>query len=340
MERWRLAGGLIGVAMLACGSTSAGQPLAQGLSALKLVADAPLTGATTRFDYESLDPQTHLLFIAHLGDSMVTVVDTQERRVIADIPGIGHVHGVLAIPELGRVYASATKTDEIVVIDEKTLKITARIPGGVYPDGMAYVPGVHKLYVSDEAGTTETVIDAAANRRIATLHLWSVVGNSQYDPVSKHVFVTAQTRDQLIEIDPVSDRIVARHDLPGGKGPHGLLIDPEGRFAFVACEGNDTLLIFDMTTMQLAGSFDVGKDPDVLAFDPGMRLLYVAGEQGIVSLFSVQNRVVKKIGEGFLAANAHVVAVDAQTHRAYFPLSDVSGHPALRIMEPAPISDH
>jgi len=107
----------------------------------------------------------------------------------------------------------------------------------------------------------------------------------------------------------------------------------------VACEGNDKLLIFDMTTMRVTGSFDVGKDPDVLAFDPGMRLLYVAGEQGIVSVFSVQSRVVKKVGEGFLAANAHVVTVDAQTHRTYFPLSDVNGHPALRIMEPGPISD-
>lgn len=327
---------LVGVAMLACGDTSAAPPQSPGLSALKLVADAPLTGKMTRFDYESLDPQTHQLFIAHLGDSMVTVVDTQERRVIADIPGVGHVHGVLAIPELGRVYASATKTDEIVVIDEKTLSITARIPGGIYPDGMAYAPGAHKLYVSDETGTTETVIDTNTNQRVATLHLWSVVGNSQYDPVSKHIFVSAQTRNQLIEIDPGTDKIVARHDLPGADGPHGLLIDPDGRLAFVACEGNDRLLVFDMMTMQVAGSFDVGKDPDVLAFDPALGLLYVAGEAGVASLFRLEERKLVKLGDTRIGPNAHVVAVDPTTHLVYFPIKTLDGHPALRVMRPEP----
>jgi hypothetical protein len=38
---------------------------------LQKVADVPLGGGTTRFDYESFDSSRHLLFIAHLGDSEV-----------------------------------------------------------------------------------------------------------------------------------------------------------------------------------------------------------------------------------------------------------------------------
>lgn len=301
---------------------------------LTMVGDIPLPGGASRFDYESIDPQTHKLFIAHLGDSAITVFDTENQKVVANITDVAHVHGVLALPELGRVYASATKTDEVVAIDEKNLQITARIPGGVYPDGMAYAPDVHKLYVSDEVGTTETVIDTNTNRRVATLHLWSVAGNSQYDPVSKHVFVNAQTRDQLVEIDPRTDTIVGRYDLPGADGPHGLLIDAGDRLAFMGCEGNDRLIVFDMKAKRVIASFGVGKDPDVLAFDPGRRWLYVTSEQGVISVFDVARGGVKKIGEGFLGANAHVVAVDAKTHRVYFPLKNVGGHPVLRIMEP------
>ena len=85
--------------------------------------------------------------------------------VVKDIPKVSHVHGVLAIPELGRVYASATGTDEVVAIDDGTLEITARVPAGHYPDGMAYAPEVHKLYVSDEHGNTETVIDVETQQR-------------------------------------------------------------------------------------------------------------------------------------------------------------------------------
>ena len=301
---------------------------------LATVADVPLPGRPTRWDYASLDPDRHLLFLAHLSDSAVVVFDTRSGKVIASIPGISHVHGVLAVPQLHRVYASATGTNQLVAIDENTLKVVARMPAGVYPDGIAYAPGVNKLFVSDEAGKTDTVIDAATNRRTGTIPLGGEVGNTQYDPVSGHIFANVQTRNDLVEIDPVSDRVIARHPLPGARGNHGLLIDPKERLAFIACEGNDKLLVLDMRTMRVIATFAVGHDPDVLAFDGRLGLLYVASESGVVSLFKVHGRAVKKLGEGWLGPNAHAVAVDPATHRAYFPLKDVDGKPVLRITRP------
>ncbi|MBI2801033.1 MAG: YncE family protein [Gammaproteobacteria bacterium] len=331
---------LISAAALVCSTAAGGQPATPGLSKLRWVTDIPLTGATTRFDYESVDPQKHLLFVAHLGDSMITVVDTKSQNVISDIPGVSHVHGVLSVPELGRAFATATKTNEVVVIDEATLNIVERIPAGIYPDGLAYAPSVHKLFVSDKLGASVSVIDTNSNQRVDTIDLDSVAGNSQYDPVSKHIFVNAQTRNQLVEINPDSNTIIARYDLTGANQPHGLLIEPTGLMAFVACEGNHTLLIFDLTTKRVAASFDVGKAPDVLAYDPGLRLLYVAGEEGIVSVFSTVGRRVQKIAEGLLAAHAHVVGVDPITHYIYFPLSSVNGRPVLRVMVPQTALDH
>jgi YVTN family beta-propeller protein len=301
---------------------------------LKQVFDVPLGGQPTRLDYESFDPERHLLYIAHLGDSEVIVFDTRASRVVGRIPGVASVHGVLAVPELSRVYASATGSNEIVAIDEATLKITARMPGGRYPDGMAYAPDAHKLYVSDETGETETVIDVRSNTRVATIALGGEVGNTQYDPVSRHVFVNVQSRRQLLEIDPATDRIITRIDLPGARGNHGLLIEPQQRLAFIACEGNNKLLVLDMRTMRVTSSFDVGQDPDVLAFDPQLHLLYVAGEAGIVSMFKAEAGNVSKIGDGRVGPNAHVVAVDESTHRAYFPLKNVQGQATLRIMAP------
>lgn len=301
---------------------------------LKHITDIPLPGGATRLDYESYDPDRNLLFIAHLGDGEVIAFDMRESRVVGRIANVSSVHGVLVIPELSRVYASATGTNEIVAIDEVTLKVVSRIPGGIYPDGMAYAPDVHKLYVSNESGETETVIDVSTNTRVATISLGGEVGNTQYDPVSRHIFVNIQTRQQLIEIDPATDQIVARIDLPGARGNHGLLINPRDRLAFIACEGNDRLLVLDMRTMRVIQKFDTGGTPDVLAFDPVLSTLYVAGESGIVSMFHVTSTVVTKIGSGSVGPHAHVVAVDTSTHRSYFPLKDIDGRPVLRIMEP------
>ncbi|ORC52919.1 hypothetical protein B2G74_01000 [Burkholderia sp. A27] len=298
------------------------------------VADIPLPGRASRLDYASYDPARHLLFIAHLGDSEVIVFDTQTSRVVGRIGNIAAVHGVLVVPEESRLYASATGTNEVVAIDEATLKITARMPGGVYPDGMAYAPENRKLYVSDETGETETVIDTRSNRRINTIALGGEAGNTQYDAASRHIFVNVQTRRQLVEIDPANDAIVARIDLPGARGNHGLHIVAQSHLAFIACEGNDRLLTLNLLTKQVVQSFEVGGDPDVLAFDPGPGTLYVAGEAGIVSMFAVGASAVTKIGEGRIGPNAHVVGVDPSTHRVYFPLKNVDGHPVLRVVAP------
>jgi len=301
---------------------------------LKTRTDIALPGPTNRFDYQSYDPQTHLLFIAHLGAGTVVVVNTESEKVVAEIPNVSQAHGVLVVSELGRAYVSATGTNEIVAIDEQTLKEVARIPGGVYPDGIAYAPQGHKLYVSDESGRTETVIDAQANKRVTTIPLDGEAGNTQYDPVSKHIFVNVQTLNQLVEIDPRTDAIVARHPLPGADHNHGLLIEPAQRLAIIACEGNNKLLVVDMENMRVIGNDSLGEGPDVLAFDESLHLLYVASESGIVSMFEERGKKLSKIGEGLLARNAHSVAVDGQTHRVYFPLQSENGRPLLRVMEP------
>jgi hypothetical protein len=120
--------------LVAAGASAAPEVLVPPLR-LRTFAEIPLGGHTTRLDYASVDSGRHLLFIAHLGDSEVIVVDTQARRVEKRISGVSKVHGVLAIPKLGRLYASATGTNEVVAIDENTLEILARMPGAYIPTG-------------------------------------------------------------------------------------------------------------------------------------------------------------------------------------------------------------
>lgn len=301
---------------------------------LKTLIDVPLGGRATRLDYASLDADRQLLFIAHLGDGEVIVVDTQAHRLVKRIANVAQVHGVLAIPELGRVYASATGTNEVVAIDEKSLEVTARMPGGTYPDGLAYSPETHKVYVSDEHGGTDTVIDVLTNTRVATVQIGGVIGNTQYDAASHHMFINAQSSRELVEVDPATDKIVRRMKVPGADGNHGLLIDAASHRAFIACEGNDRLIVIDLVSGAAMAPFPVAKDPDVLAFDAQRQTLYVAGESGEVSEFNVSGNSVRKSGESFLAHNAHVVAVQSKTHDVYFPLMNIDGKPILRIMQP------
>src|ERR1044071_5896562 len=256
-------------------TTESKSEVASGNLPLRVLADVPLSGGTTRFDYQSFDSKTGRLYIAHLGSDLMTVVDVNKQAVVGDVKDLKRVHGVLAVPELHRVYASATGSNELVVIDDQSFSIVARVPAGDYPDGIAYATKVNKIYVSDLHGKTDTVIDAKTNQRLTTIPLGGGAGNSQYDSVSERIYVTVDGREELAEIDPNTDQVVARYPITGCKGSHGLLIDSERRLAFAACEDNSKLVVFDLQSKQATSPLSVGADPDVLAFDSSLHRLYV-----------------------------------------------------------------
>jgi DNA-binding beta-propeller fold protein YncE len=255
--------------------------------------------------------------------------------VVANIPGFPTVTGVLVVPALNSVYASVTHNHEVAVLDTEKLVVSKRIKDGKFPDGLAYSPETHKVFVSDEAGGVETVIDTQRNERVNTIEMGGEVGNTQYDPVSHLIYACVQTRNELVEINPETDKIQARHQLSGGKHPHGFYIDDQNGKAYIACEGDNKLLVFDMKNHSVENVFPVARGPDVLAFDRGLQLLYVACESGSVSIFRHSNGKLEKVGDVNVGPNSHSVSVDSETHRAYFPLKNVNGSPILRIMTPA-----
>jgi DNA-binding beta-propeller fold protein YncE len=302
---------------------------AGGSLPLKTVATVPLPGGSSRLDYASVDSRRNRLYVAHLGGGLVIVFDTKRRRVLRTIGAPG-AHGVLAVPELGRVFASATDVHRVLTIDERTLKVTAGAPAGDYPDGIAWDPADRRVYVSDETGGAETVLNARG-RRVGTVALGGEAGNVQYDAGSRRVLVAVQSRNQLAVIDPRSERVTRRVPLPGCQHDHSLLVDAPRRLAFVACDGNAILLTLDLARMRIVGRATVGRSPDVLAFDRSLRRLYVSSESGEVAVFAERGRRLVKLGQAFLAASAHTVAVDSRTHLVYFPLET---GPVLRIMKP------
>lgn len=308
-----------------------------GQSALPLehVTDIALPGPVARFDYLSFEVSRRRLFVANMGADRVLAIDVETGRVhiITDMPD---VHGVLAVPSVGRVYATVTARNQLVAIDIDTFKTMATAPTGRYPDGIAFVPHPQTLYVSDKLGRSDTVIAGPTHRRIDTIELGGEVGNTQYDPVSRHVFVNVASNHELVEIDPETRKVIARNRLEGARGNHGLYIEPDQHLAFIACEDNDRLIVLDLDTGKQTGLFPVGAGPDVLAFDRTLHLLYVASESGVVSMFREQGKQLVKIGEDRLAPAAHSVAVNPLTHDVYFPLRDIDGHPLLRVMRPLP----
>src|SRR4051795_8354767 len=93
-----------------------------GSGVLKEVADIPMPGPAVRFDYQSLDAKNGRLYMAHMNADQLVVFDTLKRQVVANLDGFKRVHGVIAVPEIGRVFASVTGEHQMAAVDMSTLK--------------------------------------------------------------------------------------------------------------------------------------------------------------------------------------------------------------------------
>lgn len=306
----------------------------RGGSVLREVAQVPLPGAAVRFDYQSLDPTHGRLYISHMNADQLVVFDIATRQVVANLDGFKRVHGVIAAPEANRVFASATGDHRMVAVDMASLKIVGSAGPIDYPDGLAYAPSAQRVFVSDEHGGMEGVVDARTNKLITSIPLGGGAGNTVFDPASGQVLVAVHGLNELAVIDPGSAKIVGRYKLPGLENPHGIALDSADRLAFVAGEENHSLAVFDLKTMKVSSVHQVGRDPDVLAFDSGLGRLYVSAESGTVTVLQKTGRDLRPLGE-FHMPHAHTVSVDSRSHLVYFPLENISGHPVLEIMQPA-----
>jgi hypothetical protein len=297
---------------------------------LLLVKDIPLPGALPdayrtsqnplapgvaelfdHFDFQALDPNTHLLFIAHTGpapdkeqvinpkfnpttdvknDGNVIVFDTRQNKIVAVLP-LPQVTGVVAAPDLHKVYAANANDNIVYAIDEHTLKARAiQLQNNDSPDGMEYDATDHLIFVSDPGtpanpdqsqdinrkNQNETVINALTDKVITRIPLgidgkWGDdVGHVRFDPGLHRIFVTVQQLPdpdspnpnllpppgtaRLVEIDPTTYKVITRVTLPNTCfTPHGLVIDAQQHIAFIACIDADppSLVRVDLRTMRV-----------------------------------------------------------------------------------------
>src|SRR5438552_17601574 len=103
----------VGLLIAVAGSAAAA---ATGSLPLREVGRVPLTGPAVRFDYTSFDPSTGRLWIAHMDAGQLLAFDVARRAVMKTVAAPG-VHGVIAVPQVGRVYASATNDRQAFAIN-------------------------------------------------------------------------------------------------------------------------------------------------------------------------------------------------------------------------------
>lgn len=230
-----------------------------------------------------------------------------------------------------KFYTSNANT--IGVVDLKQMKVIKKLTTEAKPDESTYAPPFHKLYVSDERGKAEAVVNVEKDEIVRTLHFESETGMPQYDPVARKVYVNLQDQDIFAVIDPATDEVVGKYPVGRCKGNHGMALDPEHRLAFLACEGNELMTVFDLDRYPPIAFLPLPGGPDVIKFDPGLARIYVACYSGAISVFHEDDTNHYRELEDFRVQHAvHSLAVDLKTHRIYTPEQEEDGKPVTRMV--------
>ncbi|HET9100898.1 MAG TPA: YncE family protein [Acidobacteriaceae bacterium] len=326
--------GIFALLSIACVAGGQGRSAPRSRTTLKEVASFDLPGPPgKRFDYLTVDEAHGRLLSGHMGAGLLYVIDMKTNMVVHTIPDVPGVEGTIYVPELDKAYTSDSYEQKIGVVDLAKNKVVKKLPTEPKPDGSAYAPPFHKVYVSDERGKAEAVIDVNTDTIVKTLFFDSETGMPQYDPITRRVLVNLQDKNLLAEIDPATDTVVARYPVGRCVGNHGMALDVAHHRAFLSCEGDDILTVFDLDKHVPIAYLPMAPEPDVVKFDPGLGRIYVACYSGAISIFHEDDpNHFRKLEDFPVQPKVHSLAVDVKTHRVYTPEQQENGRPVARMI--------
>jgi YVTN family beta-propeller protein len=135
------------------------------------------------------------------------------------------------------------------------------VPVGHGSEGFDVSPDGKEAWTANAADGTISVIDLASKSVVATINADVRTANRlKFTPDGRHVLVTAGT---LVVLDAATRTVIKRlEDVHGGGG---ILMQPDGTRAYVACAADNYVAVIDLSTLQMIGHVDIA-GPDGLAW--------------------------------------------------------------------------
>jgi YVTN family beta-propeller protein len=139
------------------------------------------------------------------------------------------------------------------------------IPVGRGAEGFDISPDGKEIWAANAQDGTVSVIDLPNKKVVATLN--ANVGGAnrlKFTPDGKLVFISSLRGGDLVILDAATRRETKR--VPIGHGAAGILMQPDGARAFVACSPDNYIVAVDLKTLAVTGHLEVGGEPDGLAW--------------------------------------------------------------------------
>ena len=136
-----------------------------------------------------------------------------------------------------------------------------KVGGG--SEGFDVSPDRRQAWVANAWDGTISVIDIDAKKVTETIAANARGANRlKFTPDGGMVLVSAGP--ELVIFDVATKKEKKR--IPIGHGSGGVLVQPDGARAYVACSADDYVVVLDLKTLEIAGHIKAGGNPDGLAW--------------------------------------------------------------------------
>ncbi len=190
--------------------------------------------------------------------------------------GQNRTHMIVVSNTLDRIFTSNVNSGTISIIE----KMTSPSGGGRRPDwdetvvetgrgteGFDVSPDGRELWSAAAQDGTISVIDLTTKKLVQTLEA-NVRGANRlkFTPDGKLVFVSSLSGGGggLAIFEASSRKEIKRVNV--GHGAAGILMQPDGLRAYVACSPDNYVSVIDLRTLEVTGRINPGQEPDGLAW--------------------------------------------------------------------------
>jgi DNA-binding beta-propeller fold protein YncE len=149
------------------------------------------------------------------------------------------------------------------------------------------------------------------------------------------LFVTAESSGNVFKVtlDPTTQTTAVNiSTLPGGGAVHGVVLMPSQNVALVTRGEENTVDVFDPTSLQQIKRIPVAEDADAILYDPSTKLVYVAnGDAHLATVIDPDTHTA--MGTIALDAKPEYPALDTHTGLLYQNLNDTNMVAAINLAQ-------
>lgn len=238
--------------------------------------------AGSAFDHGAFDPKTRRVFVAHTARDCVEVIDHDDQRHMATLPGFSGAAG--AVADDGEILVTNRGAASLALLDADTLKTKAVFKTGARPNGAAIVNrkglGIAACIGDEHEAPTLQSLGLNSRKQVAI----DLPGRPRWcvtDATAERVFLCIRDPSMVLVVRLPDLSPLAQWKLPSG-GAHGLDIDHSRGRLYAACD-DGALVEIDSGSGKVTNVWPIAGPPDVTFFNPSSGLVHVAiGEPGLV----------------------------------------------------------